>query len=163
MQQAGMAAQTCLDRKDVMTGVSLMFFMQGLGGSIFVSIGQTVFTHSLVSHLSKVANLNPAMIVNTGATELRNLVPPQYLQNVLVAYNVALSDTLKVAVACASATILAGLTMEWKSLKGLKQGGASGEAERKKEQDKARAGDGEKAVESTAVETPSPVVPKEIE
>ena len=164
MQQAGMAAQTCLDKKDVMTGVALMFFMQGLGGSIFISIGQAVFTHSLVSHLSKVANLNPSLIVNTGATELRNLVPPQYLEKVLVAYDAALSDVLKVAVGCASATILAGLTMEWKSIKGLKQGGASGEAERKMAEDKKRDGNGEKTVESppgTAVEQVAPVVPKE--
>ena len=164
MQQAGMAAQTCLDKKDVMTGVSLMFFMQGLGGSIFISIGQTVFTHSLVSHLSKAAGLNPSLIVNTGATELRNLVPPQYLDKVLVAYNYALSDTLKVPVACACATILAGLTMEWKSLKGLKQGGASGEAARKKEEEETQAGDGEKTLESppaTAVERMAPILPKE--
>jgi hypothetical protein len=38
MQQAGMAAQTCLDKKDVMTGIALLFFMQGLGGSIFISV-----------------------------------------------------------------------------------------------------------------------------
>jgi len=163
MQQAGMAAQTCLDKKDVMTGIALMFFMQGLGGSIFISVGQLVFTHSLVSHLSKVANLDPSLIVYTGATELRNLVPPQYLENVLLAYDAALSDTLKVAVACASATILAGLTMEWKSLKGLKQGGASGEAERKKEEDEAR-GASEKNVEApprTAVESVVAESPKE--
>jgi len=162
MQQAGMAAQTCLDKKDVMTGIALMFFMQGLGGSIFISVGQLVFMHSLVSHLSKVADLDPSLIVHTGATELRNLVPPQYLE-VLLAYNAALSDTLKVAVACASATILAGLTMEWKSLKGIKQGGASGEAERKKEEDEAR-GASEKNVEApprTAVESVVAESPKE--
>jgi hypothetical protein len=164
MQQSGMAAQTCLDKKDVMTGVALMFFMQGLGGSIFVSVGQTVFTHSLVSHLSKVANLNPSLIVNTGATELRNLVPPQYLETVLVAYNAALSDTMKVAAACASVTILAGLTMEWKSLKGLKQGGASGEAARKKEEREAKGDYGDKTLESpleTGIERVAPVVPKD--
>ena len=166
MQQAGMAAQTCLDKKDVMTGVSLMFFMQGLGGSIFVSIGQIVFTHSLVSHLANVTDLNLSMIVNTGATELRNFVPPQYLETVLVAYDAALADTIKVAVACASATILAGLTMEWKSLKGLKQGGASGEAARKKEEEEAKGsdGDGKKTLESgteTGVEKVAPEVSKE--
>ena len=128
MQQASMAAQTCLARKDVMIGISLMFFFQGLGGSIFISVGESVFTHSLVSQLGTVADLDPAMIVNTGATDLRNVVPLQLLEALLVAYNAALSDTLKVAVACAVATIVAGLTMEWKSVKGLRQGGPSGEA-----------------------------------
>lgn len=124
LQQAGMAAQTCLAKKDVMTGVALMFFWQGLGGAVFVSVGQTVFTQSLVKNLrSTLANLGditPANIVNTGATEIRNIVPAQYLPQVLVAYNAALSDTLKVGVACAVASILGGLSMEWKSVKGLK-------------------------------------------
>lgn len=112
MQQAGMAAQTCLAKKDVMIGVSLMFFMQGIGGAIFVSIGQTVFTQSLISKLSKVADITiaPAMIVRTGATDLRDIVPPQYLRLVLVAYNAALSDVFKVGIGCAVASIIAGLT-----------------------------------------------------
>lgn len=123
MQQPGMAAQTCLAKKDVMTGVALMFFMQGLGGAIFVSVGQAVFQQSLIHKLSSVANISAEMIVHTGATDIRHIVPEQYLPQVLLAYNGALSDTFKVGVACAVATIVAGLTMEWKSVKGLKHGG----------------------------------------
>ena len=123
MQQAGMAAQTTLAKKDVMTGVSLMFFFQGIGGSIFISAAQTVFTHSLITKLGSFANITPDMIVKIGATELKNLIPAQFLPQVLIAYNSALSDVFKVGVACASATILCGLTMEWRSVKGLKQGG----------------------------------------
>merc|ERR1712093_799860 len=134
MQQAGMAAQTCLAKKDVMIGVSLMFFMQGIGGAIFVSIGQTVFTQSLISKLSNVADItvSPAAIVRTGATELRNIVPAQYLRLVLVAYNAALSDVFKVGVGCAAASIIGGLTMEWKSVKAAKEASERKEAEKKK-------------------------------
>lgn len=127
MQQAGMAAQTCLPRQDVMTGVSIMFFMQGLGGSVFISIAQTVFTHGLVKYLGDLGSgvgggLSPSVIVNTGATELRNLVPEAMLGAVLTAYNRALSDTFKVALGCGCASIIAGLTMEWRSVKKGKQG-----------------------------------------
>ena len=123
MQQAGMAAQTCLAKKDVMTGVALMFFMQGLGGAVFVSVGQTVFSQSLVKKLSAVTNVSPALILHTGATDIRNIVPPQYLDKVLLAYNGALSDTFKVSLACVCLTVVTGLTMEWKSVKKAKQGG----------------------------------------
>jgi MFS family permease len=139
MQQAGMAAQTCLAKRDVMTGVALMFFMQGLGGSIFVTIAQTIFTKSLIQKLSIAAasmanvHLTPEVIVNTGATDLRHIVPLQYLGEVLVAYNAALSDALKVGLACAVATVLSGLTMEWKSVKGLKQGGPQKKEEKVKD------------------------------
>ncbi|RFU31913.1 hypothetical protein B7463_g4407, partial [Scytalidium lignicola] len=123
MQQAAMAAQTCLSKDDVMTGVALMFFGQGLGGSIIVSIAQTVFTHSLSSKLSGFQGLDTKVIVNTGATQLRSLVPPQYLGQVLVAYNGALQDSFKVSLACACCTVLGGLTMEWVSVKGKDHGG----------------------------------------
>ncbi|KAH8668288.1 major facilitator superfamily domain-containing protein [Tricladium varicosporioides] len=123
MQQAGMAAQTCLKQKDVMTGVSLMFFFQGLGGALFVCVGQLVFTQSLVSNLSKVANLNAAQIVGAGATELRNFVPASMLPTVLIAYNAALSDTFKLGVGLSAASIITAVTMEWKDVRKNKKGG----------------------------------------
>jgi hypothetical protein len=132
MQQANMAAQVCLDRKDVFMGVALMFFMQGFGGSIFISVGQQVFTHSIVSKLKNVAGLSTAAIVNAGATDLRGLVPADLLETVLVAYNEALSNTFKVAVACAVATILTGMTMEWRNMKGMNEGTYEKKATKKK-------------------------------
>ncbi|TVY29913.1 Efflux pump, partial [Lachnellula hyalina] len=132
MQQAGMSAQTCLGKKDVMTGVSIMFFFQGLGGSIFITVGQTVFSHSLVSNLGKIDSLDTAQIVNSGATDLKTLVPANMLEEVLVQYNGALTNTLKVALALSCATLVTALTMEWKSIKGLKQGGQPPVAEKDK-------------------------------
>jgi MFS family permease len=130
MQQAGMAAQTCLDKKDVMIGVSIMFFFQSLGGAIWLSVAEVVFANSLVKNLEGIAGIQASVIVNTGATDLRSLVPPQYLDVVLVAYNKAISDVFKVAVGTACATIISGMTMEWKNLKGMKQGGPSGARQR---------------------------------
>lgn len=111
-----MAAQTCLAKEDVMTGVSIIFFFQGLGGSIWLTVGQTIFSHTLVADLKNVAGLDAALIINSGATELRHLVPAQVLPAVLRAYNTALTDNFKLAVACAVTTVIGGLTMEWKSV-----------------------------------------------
>lgn len=158
MQQAGMAAQTCLGPKDVMTGVSVMFFFQGLGGSVFISISQTIFTHGLIKYLGDSVGVSSSAIVHTGATELRDLVPEQFLGAVLVAYNRALRDTFKVGVACACATILAGLTMEWKSVKGLKQGGAqvpiAKETEKEKNGGQVHVDDGAVTDTETVVDSP---------
>jgi MFS family permease len=150
MQQAGMAAQTCLNNRDVMTGVSIMFFFQGLGGSVFITVAQTIFTHGLVKYLGGSTGVSTGEIVNTGATELRNLVPVEDLGVVLVAYNRALSDTFKVGLACACASILAGLTMEWRSVKGLKSGG---DVVRKdeSESEKKTSGEGEEEGRSSPV------------
>ncbi|CAG8972940.1 hypothetical protein HYALB_00001360 [Hymenoscyphus albidus] len=131
MQQPNLAVQTSLNNKDVMTGVSLIFFGQGFGGAIWVSVAQTIFNHGLVANFSKFSNVNAAKIINTGATELRNVVPPDMLPQALNAYNGALMNTLKLAVGLSSAGILGGVFMEWKSLKNKSEGGLS-ESEKEK-------------------------------
>jgi hypothetical protein len=165
MQQAGMAAQTCLAKKDVMIGVSIMFFFQGLGGAIFVSVGQNVFTQSLIKKLStslgSIAEITPAMIVGTGATDLRDIVPARYLPEVLIAYNAALSDTMKVGVACAAASIIGGLTMEWKSVKAFKKASEAAQAAKKKAQDEKAQGEEPATDADTPFDSPPPTAVNE--
>ncbi|KAI5357142.1 putative major facilitator superfamily, MFS transporter superfamily [Septoria linicola] len=122
MQQGGMAAQTVLARKDVPIGVSLMFFMQQLGGAIFVSVGQNVFNSSLISGLVRVVkDLDPMTIVNTGATDIRRIVPEEELASVLIVYNTALRQVFIVGVILAALSVLGSFSLEWRSVKG-KQG-----------------------------------------
>ncbi|MCJ1432591.1 hypothetical protein MMC27_001948 [Xylographa pallens] len=120
MQQPSMAAQNHLTSQDIPTGVSLMLFGQSLGGAVFVSIGQNIFSNRLISGLASVPGLNPAIVISTGATDLRNVVAPQYLGSVLVAYNHALTTVFQAAVAVACFSIFGALAMEWKSVKRAK-------------------------------------------
>jgi hypothetical protein len=122
MQQPSMAAQTALERKDVSVGVSLMFFGQSLGGAVFISVAQNVFTNKLVSGLASVVGLNPTVVLSTGATDLRRVVAPGELASVLSAYNKAVTTAFFVSVGVACFSILPALTMEWKSVKGRKHG-----------------------------------------
>jgi hypothetical protein len=48
---------------------------------------------------------------------LRNVVPPEYLPAVLVAFNKALSQTYYVGVAGASLSIFGSVGLEWRSVK----------------------------------------------
>ena len=126
-QQAGLAAQAVLPKEDVATGVSLKFFGQTLGGAVFVAVAQNVLNNRLVDSLAslELPGLDAQTVVNTGATDLRTIVPVQYLEEVLVAYNGALTDVWWVAVGVSCLSLLgAGLT-EWKSVKGVR-GGAKG-------------------------------------
>lgn len=120
MQQGALAAQTVLNKKDVPTGVSLMFFCQMLGGAIFVSVGQNVFDSNLVKGLTSIVHgLDPSEIVNTGATDLRNIVPANDLQGVLVAYNAALRKAFIVATVMAGVSIFGAALVRWRSVKGV--------------------------------------------
>jgi hypothetical protein len=95
----------------------LMFFMQQLGGSVFLSVAQNIFSSKLVGRLSGVAGLDPKAIVNTGATDLRNIVPLNELSTVLDAYSYALARVFVLTTALGACMILGALAVEWKSIK----------------------------------------------
>ncbi|KAF7302872.1 Major facilitator superfamily transporter [Mycena kentingensis (nom. inval.)] len=119
MQQPLMAVQTVLNIEDVPIGTSLIIFMQTLGGALFVSVGQNVFTNKLVEGLmDKVPSLDPSIVLNAGATSLRNVVPAQTVPAVIEAYNHALVSAFYVSTALGALSIFGALAMEWKSVKG---------------------------------------------
>lgn len=123
-QQASVAAQASLALEDVPTGVAVVFSLQFLGGAVFVSVAENVFTNHLRSNIAalKIPGFDPALAVRTGATEIRNLVPPMYLHGVLVAYNDAIVRAFQVALIMGCLTILGASGMEWRSMKGKKPG-----------------------------------------
>ena len=125
IQQPSIAAQTSLAKKDVPTGASLMFFAQSLSGSVFISVGQNLFASRLVSGLSGQPGFDPQMILSTGATDLRRLIKPEILSQVLETYNDAVMAALHVSLVAAAVSIIGALAMEWKSVKKGKDGPSS--------------------------------------
>lgn len=120
-QQPFIAVQTVLDMKDVPTGTSIITFMQTLGGALFVSVSQNVFTNKLVENIIKyVPGLDPRVVLGTGATAIQHTIPPDQLPGVTIAYNDALTTTFVVFVAMGSLSIIGALAIEWKSVKGKK-------------------------------------------
>ena len=98
-----------------------MNFCSTLGGALFIAVGQNIFTNRLSTNLATdVPILNPSIVLNTGATSLRDAVGSASLEGVLKAYNDALTHTYYVSVAVACLSIIGALGMEWKSVKGKK-------------------------------------------
>ncbi|KAL8636376.1 MAG: hypothetical protein Q9228_006218 [Teloschistes exilis] len=116
-QQGNLAAQTVLAKKDVPTGVSLNSFAQLLGGTFFVSIGENVLINRLKSGLSSLPNFDPAIVVDTGATEIKSIVGSQNLGFVKLVYNDAIMKVFDVALVLSCLTIVASLAVEWKNIK----------------------------------------------
>ncbi|KAL8910440.1 MAG: hypothetical protein Q9171_004278, partial [Xanthocarpia ochracea] len=78
MNQPLMAAQTVLPLDDVSIGTALVIFAQTLGGAIFVSAAQNVFTNDLLANLQRLLpSIDPAVVLTAGATELREVVRGQ--------------------------------------------------------------------------------------
>ncbi|EXJ56117.1 hypothetical protein A1O7_09048 [Cladophialophora yegresii CBS 114405] len=120
LQQTNIAAQAVLEKKDAPTGVSLVFFCQGLGGTISVSLAQNILDNKLVSGLRGIGDITAHDIVRTGATELRKAFTPQQLPEVLRVYNHALVVVFYVGLAFSCAAVFGALGMEWKTLKANK-------------------------------------------
>ena len=117
IQQPNLAAQTVLSRKDVSIGASLMVFSQSLGGAVFISVGENLLNNKLAAGLEALGRIDPATVVSSGATDIRNIVPSQLLPQVLDIYNSAIQSTFIAGVAMAVFTIVGALLMEWKSVK----------------------------------------------
>jgi len=109
LMQTVLIAQTVLDIDDTPTGTAALIFFQTLGSA-----------NRLIANLKAVfPGLDPSSLLgNTGATNLQDVVPPEYLTQVLIAYNKALSSTFYVGAAMASLSVFGSLGIEWKSVKG---------------------------------------------
>ncbi|GAB1206113.1 hypothetical protein APSETT445_004794 [Aspergillus pseudonomiae] len=124
MELANIAVQTVLSDEDVSIGTSLVVFARSLGGAIFVSVGQNVFSNHIITGMrAHVPDLDSSIVLQAGATDLRRTVMQAasghgaVVTRVLEIYNDAIVQTFVVALALACVSILGAMGVEWRSLK----------------------------------------------
>jgi len=111
------AAQSVVNPEDLSSVSSMVLFFQMIGGSIWVSAAQAGFANKLVSSLPSVApNVDPARVLATGATELRNVFTSEEVAGILIAYIDGLRVPFAIVIACASVTCLLSLTPRWEKI-----------------------------------------------
>lgn len=117
------AAQTVLPRQDIPTGLTLLNFMNFVGGTIFVSVSQGVLSHTLSDQLlRKIPGLDTSLVLSQGATDLSNAVTEEQLPLLLEAYNLGLRHVFYCAMAVSGLAFAASCFMEWKSVKKPQEG-----------------------------------------
>lgn len=122
IQQAHTAAQTVLADVDVPTGAVIIIFAQIFGGTIFISVAQSVFQNQLQSQLQRMVPwLDAHEVISAGATGVRTVVPSRALALVEQAYSKALDSTYLVSVGLAALSFVGAAATEWKSIKKVKQ------------------------------------------
>ncbi|KAJ7856681.1 major facilitator superfamily protein [Mycena olivaceomarginata] len=126
LQQPILAAQTVLSQDDIPVGIALISFLHTLGGALFISVGQNVFTNRLRAGLASEVPDIKEIVLSAGAKSLRSVVDPQFLPAVLSVYNDALVSAIHVSLGVACVSIVGGLFMEWKSVKGRKDSEVKG-------------------------------------
>ncbi|USP72866.1 aflatoxin efflux pump aflt [Curvularia clavata] len=117
LQSTNLVAQTVLPQRDVSLGIANIMFMQQQGGAIFLAVGQNIFSQQLVKQLSGIADLNTQAVINTGATDLRKIVPVNEIDTVIDAYSYSLTRVFILSAALSAFVIIATFMVEWRSIK----------------------------------------------
>lgn len=115
-----LAVQVVLDKTDVPTGLVIIMFFQMLGGALAPSIGQNLFTDTLLRILNEIEGIDGAAVVAVGAGEFRKIVPPQLLEAVIDAFNSALKKVFWVVLATPALAWLVSWAMEWRQIPNTK-------------------------------------------
>ncbi|ODH26656.1 hypothetical protein ACO22_04488 [Paracoccidioides brasiliensis] len=88
LQAAFVSTQTALPLEDIPIGTATIMFSENLAAAIMVSVAQNVFANQLMRNLgTHVPGFDGHRILTIGATQIKNKVPPELYDAVLIAYN----------------------------------------------------------------------------
>lgn len=69
------------------------------GGAIFVAVAQSIFSNKLIELISEnIPNLDPHLVINSGATSLRNVLTIDQLTAIIPLFMTSLRDTYVVPI-----------------------------------------------------------------
>lgn len=103
-------------------GTALVVFSQTIGGAIFVSVGQNIFTNELVSRLKVYApNIDAIAVLGFGATRIHTEYHGSDLDAVKQAYNDALTKGFLISAILGALTVVGTLAMPFVNVKGAKK------------------------------------------
>lgn len=96
---------------------------QTMGGAVFVSAAQGAYTNRLLQRIPIHApGVDPALVIATGATEIRNAFSPEQVPGIVLAYMDGLKLAFILAVALAGATLPIALFAKWRSVRPPSEG-----------------------------------------
>ncbi|KAF7191068.1 MFS gliotoxin efflux transporter gliA [Pseudocercospora fuligena] len=99
MQIAVIVSQNVVAAEDLSTASAVALFFQCVGGALWVSVAQSLFTNKLMQSLEeKLPNINPGAIVAAGATEIGRAVSGDDLATAIECYMDGLTDAFILAV-----------------------------------------------------------------
>jgi hypothetical protein len=88
-----------------------------VGGAFFISAAQCGFNNQLVKYFVKnLPELNPALALSTGATQIRTAFAPEQVPIVIDGYIASLQTVFAITTAAFGFAALVGLLGSWKRL-----------------------------------------------
>ena len=112
------AVQTVLTREDIPTGLTIVNFANFLGGTIFVSVSQGIFSHTLATELARdIPGLDVSSTLNHGATDLAKSVSLDQVPLLLAAYSKGIDNIFYLTLAVSGLAFVAAWFLEWKTVR----------------------------------------------
>jgi MFS transporter, DHA2 family, glioxin efflux transporter len=109
--------QSVVKPSDISSVSAMTLFFQTIGGSLFISAGQAAFVNRLVSRVSVTApGVKPALVVATGATDLRKVFSAHDLPGILIAYLDGLRVAFAITIATACLSFVLAFAPRWQKM-----------------------------------------------
>jgi hypothetical protein len=111
--------QSVVEPSDLSSVSAMTLFFQTLGGALFISAGQAGFVNRLLERIPVTApGVNPALVVATGATDLRKVFSAHDLPGIIAAYLDGLRISFAIAIATACLGFILAFAPRWRKLNG---------------------------------------------
>lgn len=95
----------------------LSLVIQNIGGTTLLSAAQSAFNNKLINTLhTTVPELDPALVISTGATELRTSFSAEQFPSILAAYMAGIRAALAIPIAATGTAALVSACNSWKRL-----------------------------------------------
>ena len=118
LQQPSTALMTVLSPKDISLAIGVMALGAGVGSSAFIAVSATLFQNRLAVEIAQHSpGTNVTNLEDHGLSDLRKLIGPNRLKDVLFGYNEAVVQTLYLPLGLGLLTIVGSMLTEVKSTK----------------------------------------------
>lgn len=114
--------------EDLASTTAIILFFQTIGGAFSISAAQSGFVNKLLTTLPVSApDVSPAMVLGTGATQIRHLFTEEQVPGILVAYMAGIKVALAFTVAAVGISFFIILFAPWQRLnrEAVKEAGAA--------------------------------------
>jgi hypothetical protein len=101
----------------VSIGLGILIFCQNLGGGVFLTAAQSIFSNGLRDNIiHNTPDVDPDLVLVAGATGFRQVISQEDLPGILSAYSTSIDRIMYLGVAISAVSVITSFGMGWKNI-----------------------------------------------